>query len=40
MAKAKFKVGDKVIVLDGKGIDDYTGGFVGEMKSILEMNIP
>lgn len=35
MAKAKFKVGDKVIVLDGKGIDDYTGGFVGEMKKYI-----
>lgn len=35
MAKAKFNVGDRVMVLDGKGIDDYTGGFVGEMKKYI-----
>lgn len=27
MSKAKFKVGDKVKILDGKGILDYTGGW-------------
>ena len=35
MAKAKFNIGDRVMVLDGKGIDDYTGGFVGEMKKYI-----
>ena len=35
MAKAKFKVGDRVIVLDGKWINDYTGGFVGEMEKYI-----
>lgn len=35
MAKAKFNIGDRVMVLDGKGIDDYTGFFVGEMKKYI-----
>ena len=32
MAEAKFKLGDRVRVLDGEGIIDYTGHFVKEMK--------
>ena len=27
MSKAKFKVGDTVRILDGKGIEGYTGGY-------------
>lgn len=28
----KYKIGDKVIVIDGSDIDDYTGGFVNNME--------
>lgn len=28
---AKFKVGDKVRILDGRGIDNYEGGFTSDM---------
>ena len=42
MSKAKFKVGDKVKILDGTGISDYTGGwnrldmtaFVGQVAEV------
>ncbi len=28
----KYKIGDKVIVIDGSDIDDYTGGFIHNME--------
>lgn len=31
MSKPKFKVGDKVVILDGNSIKDYTGGWVPDM---------
>lgn len=34
MSKAKFKVGDTVRILDGKGIEGYTGGYNGLMREI------
>lgn len=34
MSKAKFKVGDTVRILDGKGIKDYTGGYNGLMREV------
>lgn len=27
----KYEIGQKVIVIDGSDIDDYTGGFVHDM---------
>ena len=36
----KFKVGDKVRVLDGKGIEDYTGGWsIGMEKYIGKVGV-
>lgn len=33
MSKPKFKVGDKVKILDGSNIRNYTGGFVDDMRN-------
>lgn len=33
MSKPKFKVGDKVRILDGSKIHDYTGGYPNQMKA-------
>ncbi len=43
MSKAKFKVGDKVRILDGSKIKDYTGGWcmgnhIGEIHTIKSVN--
>lgn len=35
MSKAKFKVGDKVRILDGSKIERFTGGFVNNMKQYI-----
>lgn len=32
---SKFKVGDKVRILDGSNIEDYTGDFVGSMSKLV-----
>ena len=34
---AKFKIGDKVRVLDGSKIDDYTGGWVYLMEKNVDI---
>lgn len=33
--KPKFKIGDKVTILDGKDISDYTGGWAGDMRPLV-----
>lgn len=35
MNEAKFKVGDKVIILDGSKIEDYTGKWIGLMSRLV-----
>lgn len=35
MTKAKYNVGDRVMVLDGEGITDYTGSFTGVMRMYI-----
>lgn len=35
MSKPKFKIGDRVRILDGSEIDDYTGGFPSDMARLV-----
>ena len=35
MNKPKFKIGDKVRILDGSKVEDYTGGFPSDMATLV-----